>query len=102
MNLEQVINILQWCIGFLGSAAGVWFLTQIVKKANSIPFIREGQTPRVRAVAMAFSALAVVILNIVSHGTVDVDSLKDLVIKLLEVGVVWGGAHTVHEVANKL
>lgn len=96
------LSVLQWLAGFLASAGGVWVVTQLVKKANSIPFIQEGQTPRVRAVAAALSALAVLILNVSQTGALDVNSVKDVLLKLVEIGIVWGGAHSIHEATTKM
>lgn len=96
----DIIAILQSLSGFLLSAGGVWLLTQVVKKVNVISFIQQGQTPRVRAVAAALSAIAVLVLNVSTTGALDVDSLKDVLLKLVEIGLVWGGAHSIH-VATK-
>lgn len=94
--MQDIVPVLQWVSGFIVSAGGVWLLTQLVKKANSLPFIHEGQTPRIRALAAVLSAVAVVVMNLAGKGELDVSSVSDLLLKVLEVGIVWGGAHSIH------
>lgn len=93
----DLISVIEWVMTFISGSGGVYLITQLVKKANSISFIQEGQTARIRAAAALLSAIAVVVAHVAMNGSLDVDSVQSVLMRLLEVAAVWGGAHTMHQ-----
>lgn len=91
----DLASFLQQIIALVGSSAGVWGITEMVKRAPSISTINPGQVTRIRSFAAVLSALAVVIGHW-SNGTLDVQSTQGVIIEVLNFVVVLLGSHTVH------
>ncbi|MFZ6014831.1 MAG: hypothetical protein ACOYUZ_00530 [Patescibacteria group bacterium] len=98
--MDTLIQLLSTALLLATGAAGVWGATELVKRAESIKWITEGNKPALRATAAAFSALAVVFLGLVS-GTLTPESVQDVFVKILEAGLIWAGAHGTHKLLDK-
>lgn len=74
----------------------VWLLTEVVKRAKSIPWITKDMNLRLRTLSLLLSAVAVV-LSGVGNGTLDVTSLQSFAGAVLTALSVWGGSHLLHK-----
>ena len=74
---------------------GVYFATEVVKLAKSIPWVSAGQTGRIRAVAGVLSALAV-LLERYTQGTMVPQDVQGFALSLLALAGTFALAHGTH------
>ena len=79
----------------MGGSVGVYASTEIVKAVKRIP-INSGDTVKLRATAAVLSAVAVLLFGLIS-GNLTPESVQDVIIKLMEFGLIWLGSHKLYQ-----
>jgi hypothetical protein len=92
-NLTSLFSTL---ILIVGSTAGTWFFTEILKRAKSIPFIAQGNNFILRVVSGVFAGLSTNALAM-SSDTLSPETLQGLVVDGLTFLSTWYGSHAIHK-----
>lgn len=85
---------------FSGGIGGVFVATNLIKLSSRIPWVNEGDTMKIRAVAGVLSAVATVLMGFADK-SISVDSVQNLLVAAGMFVAIWGGAHITHVVSNK-
>ena len=88
------LGLLQQLSLLVGGAVGTYGITELVKRAKTIP-INPGQKARIRSVAVIVATLAAVGIKFVD-GDVDVGSVQEGALTILEALAVFMGATGIH------
>lgn len=91
----NINTILTTILTLVTGAGGVYLATEIVKRAKNIPAVSERSTLMLRGTAGVFSAAAVLILGFLNQD-LSAPDVQDAMVKVLEFGAVWLGAHAIH------
>lgn len=92
-NLDQVLTTAGVIIA---SVPAVFVYTQIVKKANSVPWLQEGMKTRLRAFSGVLSALSVILLGW-SSGVMTPESIQGVLESIFAFISIWFGSHGMYE-----
>lgn len=77
---------------------GVWLSTELVKKIPAIP-VNDGQKLRIRAVALALSAVATAVIAW-TNDSLRPENIQDVMVAVVAALTMWGGAHSIHSVVE--
>lgn len=79
----------------VGGGLGVFLATNLVKLSDKIPWVKQGQVAKVRAVAVLLSAIATVLFGLVDKNLTPTN-VQNLLMDLGTCLAIWGGAHVTH------
>ncbi len=85
---------------FAGGIGGVFLATNIVKLSSLIPWVKEGDKTKLRAIAGLLSAIVVVLYGLVDKKLTP-DSVQGLLASVGTFLAIWGGSHLTHVASNK-
>lgn len=77
---------------------GVWLSTELVKKIPAIP-VNDGQKARIRATALALSAVATALVAW-TNDSLRPENVQDVMVAVVAALTMWGGAHSIHSVVE--
>lgn len=78
-----------------GGGLGVFFATNFVKLSDKIPWIKQGQVAKVRAVAVLLSAIATVLFGLVDKNLTPTN-VQNLLMDIGTCLAIWAGAHVTY------
>lgn len=82
----------------VSGSIGVWLSTELVKKIPAIP-VSDGQKVRIRAVALTLSAVATAVIAW-TNDSLRPENVQDVLIAVAAALTMWGGAHSIHTIAE--
>lgn len=82
----------------VSGSVGVWLSTELVKKIPAIP-VSDGQKVRIRAVALALSAIATAVIAW-TNDSLRPENVQDVLVAVVAALTMWGGAHSIHAVTK--
>jgi len=98
--METFIQLLSTLMVLAGGALGTYGFTEIAKYAKELPFITKDNKPMLRATAGVLAGVAVIITSL-ADGKVAPESIQSVVMGVLQIGVMWGGAHMTHKAVKE-
>lgn len=96
----DVQNIFDTLLLIAGGSTGLWFFTEVLKRAQNFPWFNKGDTAQIRAFVTIVGALYAIMAAWAS-GTLDAITLQNSVqTVIMAVGVI-AGAHFTHKTISK-
>lgn len=95
----DIVQAISALAAFLGGTAGVYLITEGVKRIPQIP-INEGQKNRLRSLAGVLSAVAVIAEGYSVNQSLRPDDVQGVLLALLALAATWFGAHQTHQVVT--
>jgi len=89
-------TLMQALTTLVGGVAGTWIVTELIKRAKSIPYVKAGDKKVLRAVAGFFAAIGTMTLAL-SNDSLDPSTVQGFLVDGLSFIAMFAGSHAIHK-----